>query len=187
MGGKAVECNCKQRYLPYKTGSRIMKKSLIFILMVSVASALLAYTFYKPSKPHDKRFIFSDLTVKDKKTGLIWTREANIADREMTWDDACRLIEDLNEQKYAGHSDWRLPTKDELGSLLGSSANKNGGVNYLILFNKSGFKNVQAYGYWSSTTDAGDTAFAWDVFMCGGGVLAFSRTFPFYVWPVRAG
>lgn len=187
MCGKAVECDCKQRYLPYKTGSRIMKKILIFVLMFIVASALLAYTFYKPSKPHEKRFIFSDLTVKDKKTGLIWARDANIADREMTWDGALKFIEKLNEQKYAGYSDWKLPAKNELGSLLGSSANKNGGVNYLILFNKSGFKNVQAYGYWSSTTDAGDTAFAWDVFMCGGGVLAFSRTFPFYVWPVRAG
>ena len=161
-----------------------MKRLFILVLMFITASALLSCT---SNKADNKRFRFTDLTAIDKKTGLVWTREANIADREMTWDGAFKLIEKLNEQKYAGYSDWRLPTKDELGSLLGSSTNKNGGVNYLILFNKSGFRNVQAYGYWSSTTDAGDTAFAWDVFMCGGGVLAFSRTFPFYVWPVRAG
>ena len=50
--------------------------------------------------------------MKDKKTGLIWARDANIADREMTWDGALKFIEKLNEQKVCWiQLDWKLPAK----------------------------------------------------------------------------
>ncbi len=160
-----------------------MKKLFVLVLVFITASVLLSCT---SNKADGKRFRFTDMTALDKKTGLMWTKDANMADKDMEWDDAVKFIEELNRGKYAGYSDWRLPAKDELVSFLSYPEYKSGGAYYLILYKNFGFKNVQAYGYWSSTTAAGDTAFAHDVFMCGGGMNAFSKTFKFHVWPVRA-
>lgn len=135
----------------------------------------------------DKWFIFSDLTATDKKTGLMWTKNANLAGEKITWDTAFKFIEKLNEQKYAGYSDWRLPTNGELQTLV-TYAQSNS--TFDELFNKIGFKNVQSVGYWSSTiyTDTkGTTAFAWNVYMDGGYEKLNYKTIPSYVWPVRGG
>ncbi|MBI3353871.1 MAG: DUF1566 domain-containing protein [Nitrospirae bacterium] len=58
------------------------------------------------------------MTVTDKEAGLMWTRDANIAEKCMNWYDALKFIKQLNKQKYAGYNDWRLPTKEELQTLV---------------------------------------------------------------------
>lgn len=35
----------------------------------------------------DSRFVFSELTVKDKVSGLVWTIDANLADKGLSWAD----------------------------------------------------------------------------------------------------
>jgi hypothetical protein len=136
--------------------------------------------------------VFSDLTATDKKTGLMWTRDANIAKKDMTWKNAFKFIEELNKQKYAGHSDWRLPTKEEFISLLQYANDKyyrrkSAKMSLYKFFNEIGFRNVQADVYWSSTTSAGATAGAWSVSMWYGNVDGYVKTGTYYVWPVRAG
>ncbi len=59
----------------------------------------------------------------------MWARAGNIAER-MNWDNAFKFIEQLNGQKYAGYSDWRLPTKEELETLV-NSATSQGYYTYL--------------------------------------------------------
>ncbi len=139
------------------------------------------------AKEDDERFIFSDLTVKDKETRLIWTRDANIADKEMTWKDAFKFVKKLNKQKYAGYSDWRLPTIEELKTLTHYAKGQGNKGYYNDLFNKIGFRNVEAYSYWSSSAYDGSTAYAWIVFMVAGHVDGLNKTFTSYVWPVRGG
>lgn len=133
---------------------------------------------------------FSDLTVLDNETKLMWTRDGNIAGKEMTWDDAVKFIENLNGQKYGGYNDWRLPSIEELETLVNFAKGQGYTEEINQYFNKIGFKNMQAGAgyYWSSTTyTAYGTGFAWIVHMWNGNVRDFIRTANYYVLPVRAG
>ncbi len=96
----------------------------------------------------------------------------------MTWDEAKKWAAALD---YAGHRDWRLPTKDELEQFA-----KKGGSSPAEWFNNSNeFNSVQSYGYWSSTANAGGTTYAWNISMSNGNVYDSFKTFSRYVWPVR--
>ena len=53
-------------------------------------------------------------TVMDNLTGLMWARNANLGGA-MTWSNAVVYCEGLT---YGGHSDWRLPNRRELLSLV---------------------------------------------------------------------
>ncbi|MDM8524886.1 DUF1566 domain-containing protein [Desulfococcaceae bacterium HSG8] len=55
-------------------------------------------------------------TVTDRATGLIWQQAGS--DYPLTWIQAVDYISELNKKQFAGHDNWRLPTVDELMSLL---------------------------------------------------------------------
>ena len=57
-----------------------------------------------------------DGTVTDKATRLIWQQAGS--DYPMTWHEAHDYVEQLSQRHFAGRADWRLPTIDELMSLL---------------------------------------------------------------------
>lgn len=54
--------------------------------------------------------------VIDKATGLMWQQEGS--DKAMFLSNAEAYLKSLNEKAYAGFADWRLPTVEELASLL---------------------------------------------------------------------
>ena len=63
------------------------------------------------------RFIDNgDGTVTDVETNLVWQKDS--APERITWSEAQEYIQDLNEANFAGHNDWRLPTSDELLTLM---------------------------------------------------------------------
>ena len=74
------------------------------------------------------------------------------------------------------------PNVNELESLVNAEMSSSA-----IWLNSQGFSNVQAYLYWSSSTYAGGTSSAWNVYMYEGGVNADLKAYAGYVWPVRAG
>lgn len=170
-----------------------MKRLLFFALFFIIASCFIPMTSYGAGA---ERFVFSDLTATDKSTGLVWTRDANIAKKGMTWKDAFKFIEKLNKQKYAGYSDWRLPAIGELKTLVDYAKKpgnfiKGSEINLHKVLNKVGFKNVQAGWYWSSSTYASGTVLGtvrgWVVDTWAGHVIYDHRGYIVYVWPVRAG
>jgi len=57
-----------------------------------------------------------DATVTDRATGLMWQRSGS--QRSLTIKRATSYIRKLNKSRFAGYSDWRLPSIDELASLL---------------------------------------------------------------------
>lgn len=74
-------------------------------------------------------------TVTDSKTNLTWMRCslgqqwtgsacASVA-MEMNWNDALKTAMSFS---YAGHSDWRVPTLDELDTLVQCSAGRKPSV-----------------------------------------------------------
>jgi hypothetical protein len=135
-------------------------------------------------------------TVTDNLTELIWLKDAG-AGGSMSWNEAltyCNNLADgdcgLKDGSVAG--DWRLPNVRELNSLI------HYGVAIPALPDTAGtgqcsegdpFNNVPSKGfYWSSTTYAGHTPFAWGVSTHYGSVYYEVKANPSpYVWPVRGG
>jgi len=67
---------------------------------------------YIPNELNDNQ----DGTVTDKSTGLVWQQSGS--EYPLTWDQAHAYVYRLNEKQCAGHTGWRLPTVNELMSLL---------------------------------------------------------------------
>jgi hypothetical protein len=121
----------------------------------------------------------SDDMVTDSLTGLEWTKNANLVGATMTWQQALDYVKTLTT---GGHSDWRLPNEKELRSLVDYSKYSP------ALPTGHPFTNVQSDGYWSSTSGANSTNYAWlVVIMYNGDVYNFTKSNHYYVWPVRAG
>jgi serine/threonine-protein kinase len=54
--------------------------------------------------------------VRDEATGLLW--EKGGTPYLVTWHEARRYVDRLNQERFAGFSDWRLPTVPELMSIF---------------------------------------------------------------------
>jgi hypothetical protein len=59
-----------------------------------------------------------DGTVLDAATGLAW--EAGRSQRALAWTEAWPYVHGLNDRRYLGHDDWRLPTVEEAATLIES-------------------------------------------------------------------
>ncbi len=66
--------------------------------------------------------------VIDNFTGLMWHQSGSIG-IGISWQKAEEWVKKLNDKKYAGFHNWRLPTLEEAASLL--KANKDGSVLYI--------------------------------------------------------
>lgn len=62
-----------------------------------------------------------DGTVTLAASGLMWTRDANLAGGAKTPQEAAEFLKAMNAEKTFGHDDWRLPTRDELLGLVDPS------------------------------------------------------------------
>ena len=92
------------------------------------------------------------------------------AEKKMNWLEAQCWIDSLNESKYLGFNDWRLPTRVELIDAYDGKV--------------EGFKSGY---YWSSTTYVNGTGVAWIVNFFNGNVVYNGKTYNFYVRPVAGG
>lgn len=72
----------------------------------------------------DLRFIDkSDGTILDTKTGLMWTKTdtMNELGKWVNYMESTDYVRGLNETKFAGYDDWRLPSRDELSTVYDES------------------------------------------------------------------
>ncbi|HDZ9327076.1 TPA: DUF1566 domain-containing protein [Vibrio cholerae] len=151
-------------------------------------------------------------TITDSKTNLTWMRcslgqqwtgstYAGVA-MEMNWNDALRTEMSFS---YAGHSDWRVPTVDELDTLVQCSAGREPSVrpNGEFVADTSGgclgdkhqrptinitvFHNTPDNWYWSSSPYAYNSDHAWHVSIYSGYVFYGYKYSNHHVRLVRAG
>lgn len=122
-----------------------------------------------------------DGIVTDTQTGLMWVKDGNSEGcnngKSLTWEQAIKFC---NKLKFAGYSDWRLPTINELQSIV------NYGT-YNPSIDTSYFPNTKDNYYWSATTYVYSTGYAWYVYFGNGYVTYNDKTSYDYVRPVRGG
>ncbi len=100
----------------------------------------------------DPLVINGDGTVTDPNTGLMWQQQG--PDSEMGWKEALGYCEGLS---LAGYDDWRLPSREELRSIVDYGT-------YRPAIDTEYFLNTQLSGYWSAATYyAQNTDDAWCV------------------------
>lgn len=126
-------------------------------------------------------FHVSDDVIHDKRTGLMWARNANIAGEKMFWDEAMKWV---NKLKFGPYSGWRLPTIEELESLV-----KREGKFPVEFLSAIGFQIVEGTYLTSSTTGTdGNNNGVW-VASLGKACKALYGTnkgvFNGFIWPVR--
>ena len=138
-------------------------------------------TYVQPAQAnryHDN----GDGTVKDVKTNLEWMRcslgqnpfspTCEGEAKEYSWKDALVVGKKF---QFANHKDWRVPTNEELRSLIYCSDNKNKTLGkeeagYICTgsptsptINTTYFPNTPSLVFWSSSPVAGDSSGAWSV------------------------
>ncbi|MCP3677688.1 MAG: DUF1566 domain-containing protein, partial [Deltaproteobacteria bacterium] len=110
-------------------------------------------------------------TVTDNNTGLIWQRQDDDTTRDYN-----TAVDYCNNSTLGSQSDWRLPDKKELASIV------NYGKYPAI---HDAFSETKSSEYWSSTTYANDTSFAWSVSFSYLGVVTNLKTNSYFVRCVR--
>lgn len=115
--------------------------------------------------------------ITDNLTGLIWVKEPDATLRQ--WTNALTYSNGLDK---CGYTDWRLPNRKEIRSLV-----NYGETAPSTWLNAQGFSNVLTGSYWSSTTYSYDTLQAWPDIMEDGRLFEDYKTNYGYAWSVRGG
>ncbi len=131
--------------------------------------------------------LHDDGTVTHKPTGLMWMR----CSLGQSWDGSfctgislsyswINALAAAQSHSFAGHSDWRLPNKNELASLIERRCS-DPAINSVV------FPNTPSTWSWSSSPYAADPNGAWGVVFLHGYVTGATKNNPFVVRLVRAG
>jgi len=113
--------------------------------------------------------------VIDHAAGLMWQRSGS--GEQWNYENARKYIFDLNRDKFAGYSNWRLPTLEEVMSLM-EPEQKHGG-----LFIDPIFDRIQN---WIWTADHANNFEIWQVNFLGGYCYHGHINDRFYVRAVRS-
>ena len=133
--------------------------------------------------PTVQRFVilsaFANDAVLDKKTGLVWEKSPQTTSAR--WSVARRTCA---EKSVGGQKDWRLPSLEELASLVDYSVAPPS----LALPPGHPFLSVQSAVYWSSTRPGDDPKGSWGVhFGLGGGTTFINWAHSVPAWCVHDG
>ena len=119
---------------------------------------------------------------QDPDTGLIW--QVEIEDKEYSWDESFEYAKRLNAENYGGYSDWRVPTKDELRTILTEESFENPksyiGQTYIkkpLLESMT----MEWQWFWSATEYNNDSSEAWHVYFNDGYDCYFDKSDEGYV------
>jgi len=123
----------------------------------------------------NKKIINRNVVVEDKTTSLMWHYSGSRV--PLKYEETKNWLLKLNSYKYAGYSDWRLPSLKEAASLL-CSIDKSGD-----LYIDKIFSRIQN-SIW--TVDKYSTSSAWAVRFDEGYLISYPLDFKNHIRPVRS-
>lgn len=128
--------------------------------------------------PADQRFVpvMGGAAILDEETGLVWEQSPQTTSHQ--WPSA-RL--ECTSRTVAGRSGWRLPSVNELASLIDTTNTDP------ALPTGHPFSNAWSSRYWSATTSADIPTLAWNVHFGDGEVASYLKSSFLFVWCVRGG
>ncbi|MCP4697990.1 MAG: DUF1566 domain-containing protein [Gammaproteobacteria bacterium] len=142
-----------------------------------------------PATPDNEFAINADGTVTHQRTRLIWERcswgqsgancESGSATTH-TWQEALNQAVAANSKTHKGHTDWRLPNKNELASLAERRC-------YNPVINTTVFPATPSSSFWSSSPYAYGSSYAWNVSFNSGYVFNGGKSGTRFVRLVRGG
>ena len=124
---------------------------------------------------HKYQLTADGLAVIDATTGLMWMRSGSKI--HIPHAQAANMIDYLNQERFAGHSNWRLPTLEEAMSLLAAAKFEN------ELYIDPLFDPKQV---WIWTSDLYPDGSAWRVFLNEGYCGYYDAKSRSYVRAVRS-
>ena len=137
--------NYEPRKLSDSDVSGILKRRGFYDSRKNKKAKGISHLYMSCSSP-DGKILF------DLATGLSWQQSGS--DKRTKFKAAQDYINELNQEKFAGYSNWRLPTLEEAMSLMEPAKNKNG------LHINSNFDETQ---HWIWTSDEESALRAWVV------------------------
>jgi len=130
-------------------------------------------------KDKKNRFIVSSDTVTDQRTGLMWAKNADIANGPVKWIEALKTVRKINKNGVSGFMDWRLPNIRELESITDMDHHSP------AIAGREAFEDLKDF-YWSSTTSVYAPRYAWTLYAEDASLGVGYKSNPeFFVWCVR--
>lgn len=94
---------------------------------------------------------------------LMWQDNEEVKRIRKNWDDALTYCAKMS---LSGFDTWRLPTKEELLSIVQKREDPTIG---------RAFKNIAPFGYWTSTKDSDGIGYVWSVYFHNGDAQVNSK------------
>jgi len=110
------------------------------------------------TKCNSTRFkcVMDAAAVLDKETGLVWEKSPEVVGTDPKAKNWARAVNYCLDKAVGGRKGWRLPTIEELASLL-----EPGSASTVLLPTGHPFINIQGTFYWSATTNSSDNGYAY--------------------------
>jgi len=124
--------------------------------------------------------------IKDNNTGLIWetkstdSHDVNFAGFKCKWHETQEYIDKLNKSEYGGFSDWRLPNKEELRSIVDYN-------DVTPAVDTHFFPTLMTDFYWSKEVFLADDKLAWGIYFGYGCGICNLKESKFFIMAVREG
>lgn len=123
--------------------------------------------------------VLGDLAVLDNETGLVWDK---VPDGTASWPSAA---DGCYTATIAGRAGWRLPTIEELRSLVDATAPAPPKIPVGHPFSESDIIDTSLDFYWTQTTSNLNTGNAYAVTFFSGNATTKPKTEAHYRWCVR--
>jgi len=147
--------------------------ALVCVLVSVPLSAQICEPGVAPTVPTVRFTLHPDGAATDTLTGLTWKRcaqgqlwdgttctEGRAWYMMNSWDDAMRGLQ-RRPVKFAGHDDWRLPTLDELRTLVDLTC-RDPATNVEV------FPNTPSWNFWTAEPSDWNEAYAWRIDFASG-------------------